>query len=311
MQGSLSASYDQITWVLTFLRGGVGDHDGAGGVAGVAVRPQEPAPDGAVRLPGRLHAVRRFAVAGPDRHLPAATRHVRRRPGAAGAATMLDIYPFEQRAQAMAIFGTGTMLGPIMGPTLGGILTDAYSWRWVFYVNVPVGIVAITGLFILLPKTRKTLTCGSTGPASFVLALGIGAFQMMLDAARTRTGSTPARSIIEAVLAGLGSICSCAHVYAERPFIPREVFKTEFHGCAAFMMFFVGMVLLASSALLHPTCKTRRLPRSTPPASPWAAAASGTMMAIAARRPRHRRAHRPAQAGRRTALPAVTRHVTT
>src|ERR1700761_4712615 len=67
-------------------------------------------------------------------------------------ATMLDIYPFSRRAQAMAIFSMGVTMGPIMGPTLGGYLTDAYSWRWVFYVNLPFGILAITGLVLFLPS---------------------------------------------------------------------------------------------------------------------------------------------------------------
>ena len=58
-------------------------------------------------------------------------------------ATMLDIYPFSRRAQAMAIFSMGVTMGPMIGPTLGGYLTDLYSWRWVFYVNLPFGILAI------------------------------------------------------------------------------------------------------------------------------------------------------------------------
>ena len=67
-------------------------------------------------------------------------------------ATMLDIYPFARRAQAMAIFAMGVTMGPIMGPTLGGYLTDAYSWRWVFYVNLPFGILAIAGLALFMPQ---------------------------------------------------------------------------------------------------------------------------------------------------------------
>jgi MFS transporter, DHA2 family, multidrug resistance protein len=58
-------------------------------------------------------------------------------------ATMLDIYPAERRAQAMAIWGIGVMVGPILGPTLGGYLTEYYNWRWVFYVNLPFGLLAM------------------------------------------------------------------------------------------------------------------------------------------------------------------------
>ena len=82
-------------------------------------------------------------------------------------ATMLDIYPFERRAQAMAIFCMGVMMGPIIGPTLGGYLTEMYNWRYVFYVNLPFGILAMTGLLIFMPKTpAAAASCGSTGPAS-------------------------------------------------------------------------------------------------------------------------------------------------
>src|SRR5258708_1393591 len=96
-------------------------------------------------------------------------------------ATMLDIYPFEKRAQAMAIFGMGVMVGPITGPTLGGYLTEMYNWRYVFYVNLPFGIMAITGLLLFLPKSpsRSELKFDWTGFA--VLAIGVGALQLMLD----------------------------------------------------------------------------------------------------------------------------------
>src|SRR3954466_1912240 len=65
---------------------------------------------------------------------------------------LLDSYPAEQRGSAMAIFGLGVMLGPIIGPSLGGWLTDSYNWRWVFYVNLPVGLVAAIGMFVFLDE---------------------------------------------------------------------------------------------------------------------------------------------------------------
>ena len=65
-------------------------------------------------------------------------------------AIMLDIYPMEQRGMAMAVWATGVMIGPILGPTLGGYLTDSYDWRWVFFINVPFGILAVTGLVFII-----------------------------------------------------------------------------------------------------------------------------------------------------------------
>src|SRR5271165_5010278 len=69
-------------------------------------------------------------------------------------ATLLDIYPAERRGFAMAIWGMGVMLGPILGPTLGGYLTETYNWRYVFYINLPFGLAAATGLTIFLPGGR-------------------------------------------------------------------------------------------------------------------------------------------------------------
>ena len=80
---------------------------------------------------------------------------------------MLDAYPIEQRGQAMGIWGMGVMLGPIMGPTLGGFLTDNYSWHWVFLVNIPVGILTVLGLLVFMDETGATSTCVSTGSASW------------------------------------------------------------------------------------------------------------------------------------------------
>ena len=253
MQGSLSASADQITWVLTSY---------------VVASAIMTAPVGwmAARF-GRknLHigALLGFLISsmlcGASQSLEQIVifRLLQGMCGAAlvplAQATMLDIYPFEQRAQAMAIFGTGVMLGPIMGPTLGGILTDAYSWRWVFYVNLPVGIVAITGLSIFLPKSppKPDMRFDWTGFA--VLAMGIGCFQMMLDRGQDQDWFSSREIIIEAVLAGLGLYLFVVHLLtADKPFIPREVFKDRNFCTAVFMMFFVGMVLLASSALLAP-----------------------------------------------------------
>ena len=168
-------------------------------------------------------------------------------------ATMLDIYTFEQRAQAMAIFGVGIMVGPIMGPTLGGYLTDAFDWRWVFYVNLPFGIVATVGLVLFMPATpvRAELRFDWTGFA--VLALGVGALQMLLDRGQTVDWFSAQEIVIEAVLAGLCLYLFVVHMcLADKPFIPIAVFQDRNFAAAAAMMFCTGMIMMASSALLAP-----------------------------------------------------------
>jgi DHA2 family multidrug resistance protein len=153
----------------------------------------------------------------------------------------------------MAIFGVGIMVGPIMGPTLGGYLTDAFDWRWVFYVNLPFGIIATVGLLIFMPATpvRADLRFDWTGFA--VLAMGIGSLQMMLDRGETVDWFGAKEIVIEAVLAGLGIYLFIVHMFtAEKPFIPPALFKDRNFAAACAMMFCTGTVMMASSALLAP-----------------------------------------------------------
>ena len=96
-------------------------------------------------------------------------------------AVMLDIFPPAKRGSAMAIWGMGVMLGPIMGPTLGGWLTDSYSWRWVFFVNLPFGILTTVGLWIFMSETPTRRDVPFSWFGFLSLSLGIGALQMMLD----------------------------------------------------------------------------------------------------------------------------------
>ena len=87
---------------------------------------------------------------------------------------MLDAYPIEQRGQAMGIWGVGVMLGPIMGPTLGGWLTENYSWHWVFLVNLPVGILTVIGLLVFMDETKRHDHLRFDWFGFLALAAGIG-----------------------------------------------------------------------------------------------------------------------------------------
>ena len=79
---------------------------------------------------------------------------------------LLDVFPREKHGAAMALWGMGIMIGPILGPPLGGWLTEYFSWRWVFLINVPVGILALLGILASVPKEEAHTDAGSTGPAS-------------------------------------------------------------------------------------------------------------------------------------------------
>ena len=256
MQGSLSATSDQITWVLTSY------------IVAAAIMT---APVGwlSARF-GRkklfITCLVGFTVASMLCGVAQSLEEMvlfRLLQGVFGAAlvplsqsTMLDIYPPAQRGSAMAIWGMGVMVGPILGPTLGGYLTELYNWRWVFYVNLPFGVLAVTGMALFLPDTdHKDMKFDWTGFA--VLAIGIGALQLMLDRGETKDWFSSREVIIEAVLGGLGLYLFVVHMAtSERPFIAPAVFRDR-NLCVSFIvMFSVGMLLLATSALLAPWLQT-------------------------------------------------------
>src|SRR5260221_7943799 len=98
-----------------------------------------------------------------------------------GQATLFTIYPREKHGHAMAIFSTGAMMGPIIGPTLGGWLTDNLDWRWCFYINLPVGALCALGILVFL-REGSTLRRSAFDAFGFaMLAIGVGALQLMLD----------------------------------------------------------------------------------------------------------------------------------
>jgi MFS transporter, DHA2 family, multidrug resistance protein len=166
---------------------------------------------------------------------------------------MLNIYPPERRGSAMAIWGMGVMVGPILGPTLGGYLTELYNWRWVFFVNLPFGILATAGMAVFLPNTESRAGMRFDWLGFGVFAMGIAGLQLMLDRGETQDWFGSTEIIIEAVMAALGFYLFIVHMLtAEKPFITPSVFKDRNLSASLLVMFAVGMVLLAVSALLAP-----------------------------------------------------------
>lgn len=252
MQGSLSASYDQITWVLTsyitaaaIMTAPVGWLSNRFGRKNLFV----------ISLIGFTATSMLCGIA------TSLTEMVvfRLLQGVFGAAlvplsqaVMLDIYPAEQRGSAMAIWGMGVMVGPILGPTLGGYLTEFYNWRFVFFVNLPFGLLATAGLMAFLPRTEpRQARFDWTGFLMF--AFGIAGLQMMLDRGETKDWFGSTEIIIEAVMAGLGLYLFVVHMFTEKkPFITPRIFKDRNLNAGLLVMFAVGLVLLAVSALLAP-----------------------------------------------------------
>jgi MFS transporter, DHA2 family, multidrug resistance protein len=253
MQGSFSASYDEITWVLTSY------------ITAAAILT---APVGwmAVRFgrkPLFVGCIIGFTIAsmlcGAAQSLTqiVAFRILQGMCSAAlvplSQATLLDIYPVEKRGFAMAVWGMGVMIGPIMGPTLGGLLTEHYNWRWVFYINLPFGILATAGLLLFLPTTDGVNRLRFDWFGFAALSIAIGALQLMLDRGEDLDWFYSTEIIIEAVLAGLGFYLFLIHMVTSRqPLLRPALFRDRNFATGLVMMFAVGTLLVSSLALMTP-----------------------------------------------------------
>lgn len=168
-------------------------------------------------------------------------------------AVMMDLYPPERRGQAMAIWGMGVMLGPIMGPTLGGWLTDALSWHWVFFVNLPFGIATVLGLLTFMEESETRPGMGFDWFGFAALSIGIGAAQLMLDRGETLGWFDSTEVVAEAIVAAAGFWYFVTHsLTAEKPFIPIQIFRDANFTVGVIFMFVIGIILLATMALITP-----------------------------------------------------------
>ena len=165
---------------------------------------------------------------------------------------LLDINTREKAGSAMAMWGAGIMVGPIIGPTLGGWLTDSFNWRWVFLVNLPVGILAFLGCWAYLPRAEPT-------PRAFdlfgfaMIAIGLGALQMLLDRGGEVDWFNAAETWIYFGLAVSGFWVFTVHIIgAKKPFLDPGMFMDRNFTTGLIMMFVIGVILLASLALLPP-----------------------------------------------------------
>jgi len=168
-------------------------------------------------------------------------------------ATILDIYPPEERSQALAAWVLGVVVGPVLGPTLGGYLTDFYNWRWVFYINLPVGILAITGLWLLLNDSEHKQGIRFDWTGFVALGVSLGALQLMLDRGEVKNWFGSTEIIVYAVLCGLGFYLFIVHMFmADSPLIPPRILRDLNFVAGLVMIFAVGMLILATAALLAP-----------------------------------------------------------
>jgi DHA2 family multidrug resistance protein len=252
MQGTLSASQDQIAWVLTAYI--------------VAAAIATPLTGWFVDRFGQknvfLASIGGFTVAsvlcGMSNSL-AEIVAARLLQGVFGAAlvplsqvVLMDINPKEKQGSAMAIWGMGVMVGPILGPTLGGWLTDSYSWRWVFLINVPIGLLASYGMWKYIrpvpgPRRQRFDLFGFA-----TLSLAIGALQLLLDRGQQNDWFSSTETWIEVVCMIVTATYFIAHTAmtpVEKSFLDYRLLKNQNYVTGLLFIFIVGLVLYATRAL--------------------------------------------------------------
>ena len=259
MQGTLSASQDQIAWVLTAyivaaaiatpLTGWVVDRFGQKNVFLVSIAGFTLAS----MLCGLSNSLAQIVAA-------------RLLQGVFGAAlvplsqaVLLDINPKEKQGSAMAIWGVGVMVGPILGPTLGGWLTDSYNWRWVFFINVPIGLLASYGMWRYIrpvpgPRRQRFDVFGFA-----TLSLLIGALQLLLDRGQQNDWFSSTETWIEVIIMIVMATYFTAHTLmtpADKSFVDFRLFRNQNFVTGMLFIFIVGLVLYATRALIPTMLET-------------------------------------------------------
>jgi DHA2 family multidrug resistance protein len=259
MQGTLSASQDQIAWVLTAyivaaaiatpLTGWLVDRFGQKNILLASISGFTLAS----MLCGMSNSLAQIVAA-------------RLLQGVFGAAlvpmaqmVLMDINPREKQGSAMAVWGMGVMVGPILGPTLGGWLTDSYNWRWVFFINVPIGTLALYGVWRFLRPVPASQRMRFDVFGFATLSLGIGALQLLLDRGQQNDWFSSTETWIEVVVLIVMTTYFTAHTLltpADKSFVDFRLFRNQNYVTGVLFIFVVGLVLYATRALLPTMLET-------------------------------------------------------
>jgi DHA2 family multidrug resistance protein len=168
-------------------------------------------------------------------------------------AVLLEAFPPQDRGKAMGFWGLGIVVAPILGPVLGGWLTDSYSWRWVFYINIPVGIASIvmTKLYIFDPPYLRAEKRSVDYWGIGMLAVGIGALQIVLDKGQEEDWFSSRMITALAIVSAVTIIALIIHeLTTDDPVVDLRVFKARSYAVGVFLMTVVGFVLYGSMVLL-------------------------------------------------------------
>ena len=172
-------------------------------------------------------------------------------------AILVETFPHEKRGAAMALYGMGVVFAPIVGPVLGGWITDSYSWHWIFLINIPVGILslALTYRMIFDPPSLKRVSVKEGFRIDYlgigILALGLAALEIVLDEGQRRDWLGSSLIVVSAVVA---VVCLVGVVFylmkKDHPIIDLRLLKDRNFAMATVMLFVLGFVLYGSLALL-------------------------------------------------------------
>jgi MFS transporter, DHA2 family, multidrug resistance protein len=166
---------------------------------------------------------------------------------------MLEAFPPEERGKAMAAWALCIVTAPILGPVVGGWLTDTFSWRWIFYINIPIGIVSLimAKLFVFDPSYLKKKAEGVDYWGISMLALGMAALQIMLDKGQQEDWFSSDMITVLAIIAVVFLVTFIAYeLFAKHPILDLRVFRDRSYAVGVFMMTIVGFVLYGSLVLL-------------------------------------------------------------
>jgi MFS transporter, DHA2 family, multidrug resistance protein len=253
MQGSLSATLDQVSWVLTsyvvaaaVMTAPVGWLATRFGIKKLLIACSAGFTAASI-LCGIAQSIEEIVL----------YRVVQGMFGAAlvplSQTVLLDLYPVERRGWAMSLWGLGVMIGPIMGPILGGWLTEFYSWRWIFFINLPFGIATVVGLLAFMDETEGNARLPFDWLGFAALSIGIGALQLMLDRGEQLGWFDSGEIVATAAVSAAGLYFFFTHsLTTPQPFVSFAIFKDRNFSVGLAFMFVCGVLLVASMALMAP-----------------------------------------------------------
>lgn len=168
-----------------------------------------------------------------------------------GQATLLDINPPAKQGQAMAMVGLGAMLGPLAGPTLGGYLTDAMSWRWVFLINIPLGVIATIGIGMYMTETREKGMSRFDIMGFATLSIFLASLQLMMDRGQQLDWFDSVEIWIEAGLMLLFGYLTVVHmITAKNTFVRGEIFLDRNYALGTVVSIIIGIVAFATIPII-------------------------------------------------------------